>query len=177
MTGFNLDFNDVYEGSGRIADGDYEVVVKNVKEDATPGGAEYVEFVLVLRNDFSQDHKNMHVFHKVWKAKETQKYNMKQFNTMGKAFQLQNGKTYTSFQDLLNDFVNKTARISLKNEESEYNGKTYINYNVYFNPTTLKGLNHTWEKKEKAESGASQPTDPFLNGSGPIEVSDDDLPF
>lgn len=174
--GFNLDFNDVYEGSGRIADGDYEVVVKNVKEDATPGGAEYVEFDLVLRNDFNQEHKNMHVFHKVWKAKATGKYNMKQFNTMGKAFQLQNGKTYTSFQDLLNDFILKTARISLKNEKSEHNGKEYTNYNVFFNPTALKGLNHTWEKKEAAGAGAT-PTDPFINGSGPIEIKDDDLPF
>lgn len=177
MTGFNLDFNDVFEGTGgRIADGNYEVVVKNTKEDATPSGAEYVEFDLVLRNDFDQEHKNMHVFHKVWKAKQTQKYNMKTFNTMGKAFQLQNGKTYTSFQDLLNDFVNKTARIALKNEESEYNGKTYTNYQVYFNKTELNGLNHSWDKKDAATQLAGG-TDPFTNGSGPIEIQDDDLPF
>lgn len=174
MTNFNLNFNDTYEGTGgRIADGDYEIVVKGVKEDVTPGGAEYAEFDLVLRNDFNQEHKNMHVFHKVWKAKATNKYNMKQFNTMGKAFKLQNGKTYTSFQDLLNDFTNKTAKISLKTEKSEYNGKTYENYNVFFNQTALQGLGHTWDKKE--EKGGL--TDPFQNASGPITITDSDLPF
>lgn len=177
MTGFSLDFNEVYEGTGRIVDGDYEVVVKGVKEDATTGGAEYVEFDLVLRNDFAQAHQNMHVFHKVWKAKETGKFNMKTFNTMGKAFQLQNGKTYTSFQDLLNDFVNKTARISLKNVDSEYNGKTYTNYQVYFNQTKLTGLNHSWDKKENSTPAGQAPTDPFTNNSGPINLDPNDLPF
>lgn len=165
---FSLNFEDVYEGSGRIADGDYEVVVKNVKEDATPNGAEYTEFDLVLRNDFDQAHKNMHVFHKVWKAKDTGKYNMKQFNTMGKAFRLQNGKAYKSLQELLEDFVMKTARISLKNVESEYNGKTYTNYEVYFNQSNLTGLAHQWNKKEQT-AGEMLEQNP--------NISDDDLPF
>lgn len=172
MTGFSLDYTDVYEGTGgRIADGDYEVIIKSVKEDVTPGGAEYVEFDVVIRNDFDQPHKNMHVFHKVWKAKETGKYNMKSFNTMGKAFQLQNGKTYNSFKELLDDFVLMTARANIKTEKSEYNGKEYENYRVFFNQSKLTGVSHNWN-----QSGDNS-TNPAPMGQAPVEISDDDLPF
>lgn len=174
MTGFNLDFNDVFEGTGKVADGNYEIFVNNVKEDATPNGAEYVEFDLIIRNDFEQAHKNSHIFHKVWKAKVDNKYNMKTFNTIGKACQLQNGKSYKSLKDLLDDYVKKTAIVNVKNEESEYGGKTYNNTNVkYWNQTKLTGLNH--QAKPKDDSKVTN--DPFSAGSGPIEISDEDLPF
>lgn len=171
MTGFSLDFNDVFEGTGRVEDGNYEVFVNNVKEDATQGGAEYVEFDLIIRNDIAdQKFANSHLFHKVWKTKATGKYNMKTFNTMGKAFQLQNGKQYNSFQDLLNDFVNKVALVNVKNEESEYNGKNYTNTNVkFFNQSKYPNLAH--QKKTKDQMNINE-----LQGAA-IDISDDDLPF
>lgn len=171
MTGFSLDFNDVFEGTGRVEDGNYEVFVNNVKEDATQGGAEYVEFDLIIRNDIAdQKFANSHLFHKVWKTKATGKYNMKTFNTMGKAFQLQNGKQYNSFQDLLNDFVNKVALVNVKNEESEYNGKNYTNTNVkYFNQSKYPNLAHQKKTKDQMNIGE-------MAASG-IQIDDSTLPF
>lgn len=170
--GFNLDFNDVYEGTGSIADGDYEVVIGRCNEDATPGGAEFIEFDLIIRNDVNQAHKNMHIFNKVWKAKDTGKYNMKTFNTIGKACQLQNGKSYKSLKELLDDYVGKTAIVNVKNEESEYNGKTYNNLNVkYWNKSKLTGpMNHQFKNANDNKTVSE------LMGSG-IEITDEDLPF
>ena len=145
MSGFSLDFNEVYEGGG-IKDGEYEVVVAGAKEDATPTGAEYMEFDLIIRNDVDQDHRNQHVFHKVWKSKATSKYNLKMINTIGKACQLENGKEYKSMQDLLDDFFHKTATVFVKNEESEYNGKTYNNLNVKrWGKTKFPNLQHQFK--------------------------------
>lgn len=171
MAEFSLDFNDVFEGNGKIKDGIYEVFVNNVKEDATPSGSEYVEFDLIIRNDIQgQDFKNSHIFHKVWKTKATGKYNMKTFNTMGKAFRLENGKKYTSFQDLLEDFVNKVALAKVENETSEYNGKTYENTNVrYFNQSNYPKLAHT--RKDKDNMNINE-----MANAG-IDISDEDLPF
>jgi hypothetical protein len=172
MSGFSLDFNDVFEGTGRIADGDYEVVVNRCNENATPGGAEFIEFDLIIRNDVNQQHKNQHIFHKVWKAKDTGKYNMKTFNTIGKACQLQNGKAYKSLEELLNDFVMKTAIVNVKNEESTYNGKTYTNTNVkYWNKSKMNGCNHQFNNKNKDSMTA---TEMFDSG---VVVNDEDLPF
>jgi hypothetical protein len=170
MTGFNLDFKDVYEGIGKVADGEYEVLVNKCEEGATPSGAEYIEFDLIIRNDFNQEYKNSHIFHKAWKTKADQKYNMKTFNTIGKACQLQNGKSYKNLKELLDDYVGKTAIVNVKNEESEYNGNTYNNTNVkYWTVSKLTGKhNHQFKAKE----GASNPVD----NTSPT-VSDDDLPF
>jgi Protein of unknown function (DUF669) len=176
MAGFSLDFNDTFEGTGgKIADGDYEVVVNRCSEGNTPGGAEYVEFDLIIRNDVNQAHKNQHIFHKVWKAKETGKYNMKTFNTIGKACNLQNGKSYKSLNELLDDYVMKTALVNVKNETSEYNGKTYENTNVkYWNLSKITGpLNH----KFKSNDDNKNKTYDELTQGGAIEIKDDDLPF
>jgi len=162
MSGFSLDFNDVFEGS--VEDGNYEVVVNRCSEDATPGGAEYIEFDLIIRNDVQQKHQNQHIFHKVWKSKDTGKYNMRMFNTIGKACQLQNGKSYGSLEELMKDFEFKTAIVNVKNEESEYNGKTYNNLNVKFwEKSKIDGpLNHQFKDKGNASAPAA---------------SKDDLPF
>ena len=180
MAGFSLDFNEVYEGTGSIADGDYEVVVNSCGENATPSGAEYIEFDLIVRNDIDQPSKNQHVFHKVWKAKADGKYNMKTFNTIGKACQLQNGKSYKSFDDLLSDYVRKMAVVNIKNEESEYNGKTYTNTNVkYFNKTKFPNLNHTFKVagNEANTNDSRFGNDPFANNGEPNVISDDDIPW
>ncbi|MED3623238.1 DUF669 domain-containing protein [Neobacillus thermocopriae] len=167
--GFSLDFNDVFEG--KIKDGEYEVVINTCREDATPGGAEFVQFDLIVRNDVDQPYKNSHIFHRVWKSKDTGKYNMKSFNTIGKACQLQNGKTYKSLQELLDDFIHKTARVTVKNETSEYNGKTYENTNVkYWNQSKINGpCNHQFKSKENM-------TVSELMASG-VQITDEDLPF
>lgn len=168
--GFNLDFNEVYEGNGGIKDGYYEVVVNRCNEDATPSGAEYTEFDLIIRNDLDQPHTNQHIFEKNFKAKATGKYNMTMFNTIGKACQLQNGKTYNSFEELLNDFVGKTALVFVKNEESNYNGKTYQNLNVKsWAQSKFPDLQHQFKGDDKG--GA-----PFTSGD-PVNISDKDLPF
>lgn len=169
MAGFSLDFNDVFEG--QIADGNYEVLVHKVGEDATPGGAEFVQFDLIIRNDVDQKHKNNHIFHKVWKAKDTGKYNMKTFNTIGKACQLQNGKAYKSLEELLKDFEMKTAIVNVKNESSEYNGQTYNNLNVkYWNQSKMNGpVRHQFKSKDNMTV-----SEMFDSG---IDINDDVLPF
>lgn len=170
MAKFSLDFNDVFDG--RIDDGEYEVVVSEVEENVTPGGTEYIQFDLIIRNDVDQPHQNKHIFHKVWRSKETGKYNMRVFNTIGKACRLQNGKTYNSLQELLDDFRFKTARVTVKNEESEYKGKIYNNLNVKFwDESQINGpLNHTF----KDENDNKTVGEIFADGGA---INDDDLPF
>lgn len=177
MTGFSLDFNNTFEG-GSIADGTYEVVISLTGEDATKNGAEYADFRLTIRNDIQQNHKNMIIFEKIWKAKATGKYNMVMFNTIGKAAQLQAGKSYNSVQELLNDYVGKPLKVEVKNEDSEYNGKTYTNLNVkQWGNTAFPNVQHVYKKKDNDGGGnMTQGNDPF-SGDGQTVINDDDLPF
>ena len=102
MTNFTLDMNDTFEGG--IKDGKYEVVITKFEESATQSGTEFVDVRLTVRNDIDQPYKNQIVFHRIWKAKATGKYNMKFFNTIGAAAQLQQGKQYSSIDELFQDF-------------------------------------------------------------------------
>lgn len=171
MTGFTLDHNDTFEGG--IKDGTYEVVITKMEESATQNGAEHVDVRLTVRNDINQDHKNQIVFHKIWKAKATGKYDMRFFNTMGKAANLQQGKQYTSIEDLFNDFLGKPVKVQVKNETSEYNGKTYENLNVKrWDKSDFPDMAH----KFKSDDGdAAQKNNPFAGTDN--DVSEDDYPF
>lgn len=173
-TGFSLDFENTFEGGG-IADGTYEVVISKTGEDATQSGSEYADFRLTVRNDIDQKHKNQIIFEKLWKAKATGKYNMLMFNTIGKAAQLQKGKTYNNMDDLLADYVGKPVRVTVKNETSDYNGKTYENLNVKkWEPSQFPSVQHVYKKKDDAPNGGGQT---YQNPLPPLEVNDDDLPF
>lgn len=168
MAGFSLDFNDTFSGS--VENGTYEVVVDKVMVKTTTGGTEYVNFDLIIRNDFDQKFKNAHIFHSVWKSKETGKYNMKSFNTLGKACKLQNGKTYKSFDELLQDFEKKVCRVTVKNETSQYDGKTYENLNVKgWAESNVPVCRHQFKAKENMTVSDMM--------AGGVEITDDILPF
>lgn len=171
MTGFNLDFSKKTQG-GAIKNGSYEVVVNRASEEATPGGAEYIELDLIVRNDVDQEYKNKHIFAKIWKAKKTNKYNEGTIMAVADALQLKDGTTYNSFEELLADFVLKTANVTVKSEDSEYKGKNYTNVNVtYWDKSNVKGvMSHEFKKGDEPSFGPSKNTQDRT-------IQDDDLPF
>lgn len=167
---FTVNHEEAFE-TGEVKDGKYEVVINSAKEDATPNGAEYLNLDLIIRNDFEQPFKNAHIFARVWKSKDSGQYHGGMLNTIGKAFRLPDGKSYKTMEELCDDLALKTGKVTVKNEISEYGGKTYENLNVKsWEQTELQGLNHQFKEKTKASN------DPFGNAAQ-IDVSDDSLPF
>src|SRR5699024_1740848 len=174
MAQFNLDFENVFEGFQKIDDGVYEVVIDHASEDATKTGAECTNFQMTIRNDLDQPIKNQKIWERVFKAKATGTYNMMMFNTIGKAAGLQSGKTYNSFEELLEDFRGKPLQVFVQNETSEYNGKTYENLNVkQWNKTKFPQVQHQF--KQSNDSNGNNNAGPF-NGNQP-NINDSDLPF
>ena len=174
MAQFNLDFENVFEGFQKIDDGVYEVVIDHASEDATKTGAEFTNFQMTIRNDLDQPFKNQKIWERVFKAKATGTYNMMMFNTIGKAAGLQSGKTYNSFEELLEDFRGKPLQVFVQNEKSEYNGKTYENLNVkQWNKTKFPQVQHQF--KQSNDSNGNNNAGPF-NGNQP-NINDSDLPF
>lgn len=173
MAGFTLDFNDTFEGYQKIEDGVYEVVIDHATEDATPSGAEFTNFQMTIRNDLEQPFKNQKIWHRVWKAKATGKYNMTMFNTIGKAAGLQAGKIYNTFDELLEDFRGKPVQVYVENTTSEYNGKTYENLEVkQWKQTKFPNIQHQWKKKDEN----NQSNDNNVFDSQP-SIGENDLPF
>ncbi len=174
MSGFSLDFEDTM--SGDIKDGTYECLIVKAQENVNKNGKELVEFWLIIRNDIQQEHKNQMIFENRYPSGETGKHYMPYFNTVGKAAGLQRGKTYKNFKELLDDYVGKPVKVSVKNEKEEYNGKTYDNLNVKnWDSTAFPNIQHVHKNNDGNKSGQSN--DPFANDGQPINISDDDLPF
>jgi len=165
---FTLDTNDVFEGG--ITDGIYEVVIDKVIPKTTPGGTDHIQFDMIVRNDVDQKFKNVHIFHSVWKAKATGKYNPKSFNTIGKACQMQNGKVYNSMDEILADFEKRVCKVKIKNENSTHDGKNYENVNVKdWGTTLLTQCNHKYKSTDNMSVSQQQ--------AAGIQVTDENLPF
>lgn len=173
-TGFSLDFNDTMGGS--IADGTYECIITKAFEDVNKNGKELVNFHLIIRNDIQhQEHKNQFIFENRYPNGQTGKHYMPYFNTVGKAAGLQAGKTYKSMEELLNDYVGKPVKVEVKNETSEYQGKTYDNLNIKnWSKTDFPNVQHVHKQKDDKPTGGGQT---YQNPLPPLEINDDDLPF
>lgn len=168
---FTLDFSKVKDT--KVENGTYECVVNNVSEGATPSGAEYMNFDLIIRNDIKQKTQNFHIFQRVWRAKDTGKYNVSMINTIAKACSMSDGKSYNSLEDLFNDFIGNPVRVTVKNETSEWKGNKYENLNVKrWEVTKFPNVQHQW--KEKPQKATSTPAS---DDKPEIEVKDEDLPF
>jgi len=171
MAEIKLDFSDVSEGNRKIEDGTYEAVISSVGEDATKSGAQFMNFNMVIRNDIEQNFQNFHVWQRVFKSKETDTYPMRWINQIAKASNMENGKKYQSFKELMDDFWKRPVKITVKNEKSEYQGKTYENLNVKaWMPTDFPNVQHKFKSEDKDK-------DPFADNSKPIDISEKDLPF
>ena len=165
---FTLDFSQA--SNGTIKDGTYEAVIFNVLEDATPGGAEYMNFDMIVRNDIQQPYQNSHIFQRVWRAKDTGKYNAGMINTIAQAANLTDGKSYQSLKDLMSDFINHPVKVTVKNEKNEYKGKTYDDLNVKrWNKSDYPNVQHQFK------AGVNKPQS--TNATTDTTVEDDDLPF
>lgn len=174
MTGIVLDFEETFEGYDKIEDGTYEVIIQSAEEDAAASGTVFTNFTMVVRNDVQQKFQNQKIWHRVWTKKDTGKYSMIGFNTIGKAAKLENGKRYMTMEDLLNDYFGKAVKVTVKNETSESDGKTYENLNVKkWEHTAFPNVQHQWKgQKQDAQAMTFQQQ----QQSG-VPVTDDDLPF
>ena len=111
------------------------------------------------------------IINKIWKKKDTGKYNFQMFNTLGWAFRLQENKSYNGIDDLMQDFFMKVAKVTVKNETSEFKGKTYDNLNVKrWEQSAFPQSQHQFKQKDSASNANSF-------GGGSIDISSDDLPF
>lgn len=166
---FTLDFSKA--NNGTIADGTYEAVIFNVLEDATPGGAEFMNFDLIIRNDVEQKYQNAHIFQRVWRSKSTGKYSVGMINTIAQAASLDDGKPYQSLGDLMSDFLDHPVKVTVKNEKNDYKGKIYEDLNIKrWNKSDYPSVQHQFKKGVQKPQPTSKPVEDTA-------VSDGDLPF
>ncbi|WP_195459703.1 DUF669 domain-containing protein [Pediococcus acidilactici] len=175
MAGFDLDYSEVTEMS--VADGKYEAVINSASEDATKGGAQFINLDLIIRNDLkNQKFANAHIFSRVFKSKKDGKYPKGMIFAIGKAAGIPDKTHFESLEDYFQKLWHKPVLVTVKNEKSEYNDKTYENLNVKrWEVSKFPEVQHKFKETNNQQSNSSN--DPFANGGQSIDISDDDLPF
>lgn len=158
---FKINHDEVME-FGLIDEGTYEVVVQNAFEDAANTGTMFINLQLIIRNDIDQKHKNQYIFASIWQSKQTGEYHSGMINSVAKALNIENGKTFNTLQELLDDFKRKTARVTVKHEE--YNGNTNARVK-FWEQTKFPQNNHKFKTNSNDVPEGFHPT------------SNDDIPF
>lgn len=126
---FTIDYSQAKE-FGAVADGTYEVTIDLAKQDATQGGADFLDIRFHIRKDFQQEFQNNIIFHRIFAKKEDGKYPVASIMNLAKAAGIPDGTKFSSLEDYLNQLEGKALKVTVKNEKSEYKGKTYENLNV-----------------------------------------------
>lgn len=168
-----MNYSEVAEMS--VADGKYEAVINSVSEDATKGGAQFINLDLIIRNDLkNQKFANAHIFSRVFKSKKDGKYPKGMIFAIGKAAGIPDKTHFDSLEDYFQKLWHRPVLVTVKNEESEYNGKKYENLNVKrWEISKFPEVQHKFKESNKETDS----TDPFANGGQSIDISDDQLPF
>lgn len=170
--------------------GEYEMIIANAKEDATPSGAETLQIDLIVRNDVTNvpslsatngKYANRHVFMDNWKRKATKQYDLDGFMHILQAAGVPEGTSINSVQDFINLISRKPVSVYVKKEVDTY--KTTDKQNpIYknsvapwnFNTTKFREVNHQFANKNSSQSQPQQQSTPQQEVPGQFE---DNLPF
>ncbi len=170
MFNFQVNHEEAFEGNDLIPEGNWEVVVKEAKESETQSGRKNISIQLAVRNDLSQKYKNKIIFDTIWTKKDdNETYNMGNLQTVAKALDIPNGKSYNSLQELLRDWLGKGAKVYVQHET--YQEKTNARVKGWAK-TDAPGINHVW-KKEDSVGEVSKNSD-FVDMQ---PIDDGDIPF
>ena len=143
--------------------GFYEAVVAEVKATKTKGGKPMLVFNYIVRDDVDQTCKKKQVNFDNFVIQEDNEYFAGFFAQRSIAYGVPNGMNFDTYTEWAQSVVGNPVRLKI---EAVQNGQ-YTNANVV-----------GWHPTEKPMStGTRVDNDPFAPGGGPIEVSDDDLPF
>lgn len=141
-----------------IQNGTYEVYVAQAEQSATQSGTNFLDIRLKIRDDYQQKFRNNLIFDKIYVNKSTLQYPIWVLQMYCKATKIPENTDIQTIEQFLDLIKGKSLKVTVANETSEWNGKTYENLRVKKREQTELPLYSA--KVEKAP-----------------EVSDLDLPF
>lgn len=181
--------NNNYEA---LPTGEYEMVIRQVMETATPRGAESLQIDLIVRNDVQQvpalaatngKYANRHVFMDNWKRKATNQYDLEGFMYILEAVGVPEGTPINSIDDFIDLLTGKPVRVYVKKEVDDYNttdpnNPQYRNAVAPWNisATKFKEVNHQYANKGGQQQQAQpQQTQQIQQNFAPVHS--EEFPF
>lgn len=135
-----------------IPEGEYECFIRDVVKAVSKNGVNHLCARLIIRNDIDQECQNRYIYYNMWKNTITGEYDSRNFNELGKAAKIANGKSYATYQELFADLKLKPVKATVYHDT--YNGYTSVKVSR-LNETKLKDLNHDMTKIKDKVMGIS----------------------
>ena len=129
MSLFSVNY-EAAEQFSSVENGTYEVVVATAEQSASKSGTDFLDIRLKIRDDFQQKFRNNLIFDKVWINKQTLQYPEWALQRYAKAVKIPEGVEINTIEQFLDIIKGKTLKITVKNEQSEFNSKTFDNLNI-----------------------------------------------
>ena len=158
MAVFQFDASKAQE-FGLIEPGWYEVMIEEAEMKYSSKGTPYLNMRMVIRDDVEQRFQGRKVFHSLFFTEKTENI----VHAFFKAIRTPNGKTFESYDEMVDYVKGKTLKANIgieKWEDKEYNRVSSVKESDY--PLVAK---------------QAKQDDPFTGVAEPIEIRDEDLPF
>jgi len=145
----SVNYDEAQGTGGLVPVGEYEVVIKRGSQMATPGGTEYLNIPMVIRNDVEQPRQNAYLWHTVWhlkspSASDPNGFSGKSIQIISKAANIPNGKSFSTLEEWLESLVGRVVRVTV--EHDTYNGNTNARIK-YTNESTKPECLHKFKEK------------------------------
>lgn len=149
-----------------LPEGEYEVVITETKlgeskEKHTP----FVGMTMTIRDEAELNPvgRKRKIFHNMYYTPKT----AGMFQGLFKCLMFEQGRTLDTLEDVAREIKGSTVRVKLRHEQYQ---------DAQGNNKTAERV-HYFMQSQAPLSRALLSEDPFANGSGSIDISDDDLPF
>jgi hypothetical protein len=141
---------------GLIEEGTYEVILEKAETKTLPSGKEKIAIMFRIRTDIEQPFQNRVLFEDIWKERDTEFFNRKRLNMLMGTQKFENGKTFASIAELLDELIGSFLQIKVVKTYDDYKQEEVNSISYY----------RSSEHKPQAVSAAKEPA-----------ISDEDIPF
>lgn len=165
MSFFKMDESTIKTGGGAIKEGDYEVIITTAVPKLSSTNKNMIVVDYEVRSDVDQEYQGWKLRFNNFIIERSNGFTNKLLYACGWSEKEGNPPNFTDLADMAQQLVGKTLVVTVEHEDYVDNEGS----------TRKRG-----KAKFTSRSKLSQPVssdDPFANSKGPIEVSEDDLPF
>lgn len=167
-------------------EGEYEVIIKEIKDKEFKTGTHGLNMKLLIRNDVNQHGKNGFFFHTFWKRKtpttqdfQVDGYSFNQLMWLAQQCGLPSGKNYDSFEQFCNDMIDKCIRVKMEYDNDRiYNGRPQEKITAIMK-TQHPECHHKYKPDLNIEPEYAAPRETAFatETSAAVDLIDEDLPF
>ncbi|WP_304421356.1 DUF669 domain-containing protein [uncultured Limosilactobacillus sp.] len=113
-----------------MPNGEYEVEIFLLTLNASPRGAEFLDFNLLIRSDVPQPQQGTHVHVPLWRNQKNNSYDLNMMTVIAEACGIPDNLVFANLDEVIRAFQGRYVRVKLITKRHLYHDKWYSNIDV-----------------------------------------------